>query len=141
MGRACKRYRIFCNAYRKFCRPNSGGDTAFLSLALLSDFYLTGRGCSRFWPPNSRCLQSVQFFYDNRDGENNLDGCLGCLHCRIYNKDDNVVQHKQRCRVVGVVGVCKKRLTKFGRSAADAYFCSHNTILYILCTHKDLNYC
>ena len=62
MGRACKRYRIFCNAYRKICRPNSGGDTAFLSLALLSDFYLTGRGCSRFWPPNSRCLQSVQFF-------------------------------------------------------------------------------
>ena len=65
-GGHCKRYRIFCNAYRKICRPYSGKAMRFPSSAPPCRFSLRGRRRSRFWRENSRCWQGVQFFHTAR---------------------------------------------------------------------------
>ena len=60
-GHHSKRYRIFCNAYRKFCRPNRGGEVAFRPIPSSFPFYFHASGRSRCCRKNSRFRQRVQW--------------------------------------------------------------------------------
>ena len=61
-GSHCKRYRIFCNAYSKICRPTPGATVPFSPAATPFRFSLRGGGRSRFGRRNSRFWPCVQFF-------------------------------------------------------------------------------
>ena len=53
-GGHCKGDRIFCNAYRNFCRPYSGAAMRYSPFAALFPFYFVGSPCSRYWANISR---------------------------------------------------------------------------------------